>query len=193
MTNIAIKLFEYKGYKINKISILDGNKKEDLLLKNNCGSEIPVEIKAYHKTISLPNRLVYLKRPYQNEYSQLRDYIQKLNSPYGYLVTSTQKIVSKPNKEDKIIIIDGHSLRNFLVECKQRHLIKLLNWVQNTYNSENKNILRDKKRLEIINYLRKNYKKGILIKRIKLEKEFHIDLRTYFNSPKDPYKLAKII
>ncbi|MCD6476884.1 MAG: hypothetical protein J7K26_01805 [Candidatus Aenigmarchaeota archaeon] len=174
LINISSKYLKSYGFTI----IRSGNRfGEDMLIKDTNGNLIPVEIKAYHKTISIPNRLSYLGRKTKNEIDQIERYIKKYNSDYGILITSTNKI--RLNIPENVKIINGEMLFNFLKK-NYPNLIKDLKWIRNSYNTEEKE-RRIKEMKNNISRIFKQYaNNGILLNTRKIEIMMKIDLRTYF-------------
>ena len=186
LIEISFILFKKFGY---KVEINSSGKGPDIILKK-IGSTIPVEIKAYHKSISLPNRLPYLQKRYKNEYDQLKSYMKNLQSKKGILVTSTSKISKNPPKNIKVINYD--SLVQLLIKYDLLFLKRKIDWIRNTYSSESKEIMINYRRSSIINFVRRNLTKGKLVTTKQIESKFKIDIRTYFNSIKEIYYLAKL-
>ena len=175
LREITIYFLKNRGFRIIKKRNTLG---EDILISDKEDNLIPVELKAYHKSISLPNRLPYINKPYKNEFDQLRNYMRKHKSTFGILITSTSKIRSKVPKNIKLIT--GSILLKFLNNNGRVNLIKKLEWIRNTYSNSSKAIEIQKKRNIILDYFENSVKEGKVPTTRELERKFEIDLRTYF-------------
>lgn len=250
LTPIVKKFLEDKGYEIRRIAIEENRFGPDMIVRKN-GIIIPVEIKARHKN----NTLLY---PRDNPIKQISRYIEGLESPFGILITTTEKIDPyKRNLPNNILLYTSKDLLEHFKDDKK--LYEDLLWVRESVGQYKKDFIKEKRKLiinfikkeagkgryptyreiqetlkialyayfkniyeayeesgvdypklrkrkgghlskyekeeicnKVIDFIRNEYKKGNKLNINKIEKIFHIDIRYYFNSRQEIYKLAGI-
>jgi len=178
LVDIALKLFSKLGYRIKSISI--GPSKPsgaDIIVENNQKRLIPVEIKAFQKF----GKIGHAKNsPYiRNEFLQLKRYIKDLNSPYGYLITSTDRKAFKSLPTD-IKILFGRDLKRLLLKFKMYKELKDLDWIRNSSISHGKEEMYKKIHDKILEYVRTKFKKDKYISRREIFKKFRVNPDSYF-------------
>lgn len=188
LRKIALQYLKSQGFEIIKSkSSFD----EDILVKDKNDNLIPIELKAYHRSISIPNRLPYLNKKNKNEINQIQAYIKKYKSKYGILITSTNKI--KINIPKNVKLIEGKILFNFLKNSNNSRSIQDLNWIRNSYTSEKKEKRIKHMKNKIAKIFKENATIGKYLGTHEIEKIMKIDLRTYFpNGMKELYEYSKI-
>ncbi|MDI6917023.1 MAG: hypothetical protein QMC80_04415 [Thermoplasmatales archaeon] len=186
LTNICLKLFPKLGYKIVRISIHTTHHGADFILSNAKDKLIPVEIKAYHKYGKV-GKVIKYKPYFTNEISQLKKYIAELNSPYGYLVTSTNRNLGK-NIPQNIRILLGKDIKTLLIKYRLLGELKSLDWIRNTYVSVEKKKTVKKVQNRILKYVKEKIINGEYVSRREIDKKFRVNTRTFFSSMKEIYK-----
>lgn len=178
LTNVVKKLFLKLGYKIKKVSIgpskLNG---ADIVIEDKHRRLIPIEIKAFQKfgKIGHAENSPYIR----NEFLQLKRYIKDLNSPFGYLITSTDKKAFK-NLFSGIKILFGKDLKGLLLKFKMYKELKDLEWIRNSSISYGKEEIYKKIHDKILEYVRIKFKKGKYVSRREIFKKFRVNPDSYF-------------
>jgi len=179
LADIVLKLFPKLGYRIKRISIGPSRPKgPDIIVEDKNKNFIPVEIKAYQKfgKIGHAKHSLYIR----DEILQLKRYIKNLSSPYGYLVTSTDRRAFKtipPN----IKILFGKDLRELLLRFKAYKEIKDLDWIRNSSVSYGKEEMYKKIRNKILKYTAEKLRKGKYVSRREIFKKFKVNPDSYFS------------
>ena len=178
LVDIVLKLLPKLRYKVKRISI--GPSKPngaDIIVEDNQKRLIPVEIKAFQKF----GKIGHAKNsPYiRNEFLQLKRYIKDLNSPYGYLITSTDRKAFK-NLPSDIKILFGRDLKKLLSKFKTHKELKDLDWIRNSSISHGKEEMYKKIHDKILEYVRIKFKKGKYISRREIFKKFRVNPDSYF-------------
>lgn len=187
LVNIALKLFPRLGYIIKRISI--GPSKPsgaDIVVEDERKQLIPVEIKAFQKfgKIGQAENSPYIR----NEILQLKRYIKSLHSPYGYLITSTDRRTFKIVPPD-IKILFAKDLRKLLLQFKMYKELKDLDWIRNSSISYGKEKIYKKIHDKILDYVKKKLKEGKYISRREIFKKFQVNPDSYFpGGTKEIYK-----
>jgi len=116
LARISVKIFRKMGYIIEKVSIGPRGSGPDVILKNRNGDLIPAEIKAYQKFGKIKEEKGdTFSRYFTNEIAQLLKYETQLRSPYGYLVTSTDRKTFQ-HTDQRIRILFSKDIRKLLTE-----------------------------------------------------------------------------
>ncbi len=189
LTKICKKLFTKLGYKIEKISIGPETRGgADIILKDSNCTLIPVEIKAYQKFGKIGNdgneKYHYY---FRNEIYQIKAYMKKMNSPYGFLVTSTNR-TSLKKKPSNIRILFAKDIENLLTRYKLKKELNDLHWIRNSHVSIDKNKTVEKIRKIVLNYVKNEMKKGKYVTKREILRKFKIKHDTYFSSMKEIYE-----
>jgi len=178
LVDIVLKLFPKLGYRIKRTSIgPSGPNGADVIAEDNQKRVIPVEIKAYQKfgKIGQAENSPYIR----NEFLQLKRYIKKLDSPYGYLVTSTDRKTFK-TAPPNIQILFGKDLRKLLLRFKLYKEIKGLDWIRNSSISYGKEEAYKKIRNKILKYTAEKLKEGKYVSRREISRKFKVNPDSYF-------------
>ena len=187
LTEIAKKLFPKLGYIIKSISIGPSRPNgPDIIVEDKKKQLIPVEIKAFQKfgKIGHAENSPYIR----NEFLQLKRYIKDLNSPYGYLVTSTDRKTFK-NSPKKIKILFGRDLKKLLLQFKMHKELKELEWIRNSSISYGKERIYKKIHDKILEYVKKKWERGKYVSKQEIFKKFHVNSDSYFpGGTKEIYK-----
>lgn len=198
LTAISVRIFIKKGYFIEKTSIGPRGSGPDIILKDRNENLIPVEIKAYHRFGKIKGKQGDKFSKYlRNEIAQLLRYEVQLKSPYGYLVTSTdRKTFQHINKRVRILF--SKDIKKLLIEYGMQHELTTIDWIRETVS-----LVETKERIEsvrnaIMVFVKKEFEKGKYVSKREIQKKFRIDLRSYFKSMKevhhsvgaDPYGLS---
>lgn len=191
LTEICKKIFSKRGYKIKKISIGPSTKGgPDIILEDKKNNLIPVEIKAYQKSGKLGIGSKY-SGYFSNEITQIKEYMTKLNSKYGFLVsTANRKVFDEIPENIKLLLIDD--IKNLLEKYNLNKEIEDLKWIRNTSVSISKEKTIKAMQEEILDYIRKKANEGEYASRKEIENKFRISLSTYFKNIKDAYKKAGV-
>ena len=182
LTKIASALLSRMDFTIIETYRRDG---ADILVRDNDNNLIPVELKAYHRNNNLPISNIFSKK-YENEIKQLEDYIRACKSPYGILITTTDRIRAKiPHN---IRIISGTKLISLLEEHKLSKNIPIIEWIRNTYSSFDRKVHENKIKKGIAKYVRNSVSRGRYPSMRDIERKFRINIRTYFENVPEIYK-----
>ena len=123
--------------------------------------------------------------------------MNQLKSPYGYLVTSTDRKPSqKMNQGTRILF--ARDLRRLLMKYGIREALKTLDWIREVPIFAEKERKIKAMRESVLNYVKKGLSKGRYVSKREIQAKFRIDLRSYFKSMKalyqtvgvDPYSLS---
>ena len=197
LVNICIALFKKQEYKIEKVSIGPSRAcGPDIILKDSSDRLIPVEVKAYHRFGKIGTDKDGKHSYLRNEFKQVRGYIEKLGSSYGFLVTSTNINVAKKIPENINLLLE-RDLRRMLVKEGMEKELEILDWIKNTHTSYDKKEIVKSMQKRILNYVEAELKKEGYVGRRELCKKFKIGLYAYFPNMKaiyqrlgvDPYSL----
>jgi hypothetical protein len=198
LTRISVKILRKMGYLIEKVSIGPQGSGPDIILKNRNQELIPVEIKAYHRFGKIKDQQPDKYSEYlRNEVAQLLEYERRLKSPYGYLITSTDR--KKLGQTDpKIRILFSKDLKKLLIEYQMENELKTIDWIRETTSSTETEEKIKTMRNMIILFVKKEIEEGKYVNKLEIQAKFKIDLRSYFKSTKeiyhiigvDPYTLA---
>jgi len=189
---ISVKIFQKMGYMIEKISIGPRGSGPDIILKNRTGDLIPAEIKAYQKFGKIKDKQGdRFSRYFTNEIAQLLKYEAQLRSPYGYLVTSTNRKTFQ-HPDQKIRILFSKDIRKLLIEYGMERELRTLDWIRETTSLAEKEEKIKTMQIEIVNFVKKELEKGKYVSRRKIQAKFKTDLRSYFKSMKDVYQAAGV-
>jgi len=178
LAQIVEKLFPKLGYKIKSISI--GPSKPngaDIIVEDKTKQLIPVEIKAFQKfgKIGQAKHSPYIR----NEFLQVNRYIQNLHSPYGYLVTSTdRKTFDKSPSNIKILF--GKDLKRLLLQFKMYQELKNLDWIRNSSISYGKEKIYKKIRNKILKYVKNKFNRGKYVTKREIFSRFKVNPESYF-------------
>ena len=130
LTAISVKIFRKMGYLIEKTSIGPRGSGPDIILKNRNEELIPVEIKAYHKFGKIREKQCdEFYRYFRNEIAQLLEYEMRLKSPYGYLVTSTDRKTFQ-DTDPRIKILFSKDIKKLLIEYGMKNELDILDWIR---------------------------------------------------------------
>lgn len=174
LRKISLRILKKLGFLIVK----KRSTHEDVCVKDNKGNIIPVELKAYRHSSFFPNKLPYLNRDKKNEIEQVRGYMEKYDSPYGIIFTTTDKIMIKIPKDIKLF--KASDILNLIQKFGFKDLLEDFNWIRNTYTSETKSIKMNERRRKIIGFFKKGCEKSKPPSMYDIQREFNIDIRTYF-------------
>ncbi|MBW2975667.1 restriction endonuclease [Candidatus Woesearchaeota archaeon] len=181
LTQIVSILLKRMNYKILRVSIYDKeypNRYEDIKVVDRDGNVLLIELKAYKADYNISKR----------EIEQLLSYLKQQSISDGLFITTTKKV----NLNTKNIkIINGIELISLLRKYNLEEYIEKIKWIQSAKVDLKERILRKMDiKNNIIGFIR--HYNGIPF-RYEIEKEFHIDIRTYFPGLKDCNKLIKKI
>jgi len=190
LTKICVKLFDKLGYDIERVSIELNGHGADLIVRDGDGNPIPVEIKAYQKygKIGVSSRF---PKYFRDEIKQLKAYVEELKSPYGILITSTDRSNIK-NFPPNIKLLFGRDITNLLKKFQLEKELKQLEWVRYSNVSAKKERYIEAFRKEILKFVRRNLMEGRYVGRREIEKRFDINYNTYFRSMKEIYQKLNV-
>jgi hypothetical protein len=192
LTRISIKIFRKMGYMIEKISIGPRGSGPDIILKNRNGDLIPAEIKAYQKFGKIKEKQGDTFSGYfGNEIAQLLKYETQLGSPYGYLVTSTDRKTFQYT-DQRIRILFSKDVRKLLIEYEMEKGLRTLDWIRETTSLADKKEKIKATQSAIVDFVRKELEKGKYVSKREVQAKFKIDLRSYFKSMKDVYQTVGV-
>jgi len=190
LTDISVNVFRKMGYSIEKVSIGPRGSGPDVILRNGNGDLIPVEIKAYQKFGKIKDKEGdAFSHYFRNEIKQLQDYETLLKSPYGYLVTSTDR-KSFQSTNQRIKILFSKDIRKLLIEYGMKKELKTLDWIRETPILAGKERKIKAMRKSILNYVKKKLSEGNYVSKREIQAKFKVDLRNYFKTMKDIYQAA---
>jgi hypothetical protein len=192
LTAISVKIFRKMGYLIEKTSIGPQGSGPDIILKNRNEELIPVEIKAYHRFGKIKEKQSDKSyRYFRNEIAQLLEYEMQLKSPYGYLVTSTDRKTFQ-HTDQRIRILFSRDIKKLLIEYGMENELKTLNWIRETASlTETKEKIKAT-RDAVVAFAKKEIEKGKYVNNREIQTKFKIDLRNYFKSMKDVYQAVGV-
>ena len=192
LASISVGIFRKMGYMIEKVSIGPQGKGPDVILKNKNGELIPVEIKAYQKFGKIKDDLTdHFSKYFTNEIAQLLRYETQLGSPYGFLVTSTdRKTFQHVNKRVRILF--SKDIKKLLIENKMEKHIETLNWIRETAGSVEKEEKYKAVQDAIVTFVKKQLLNRNYTGKREIQARFRIDLESYFRSMKKVYESAGI-
>lgn len=192
LARIAVKIFQKMGYTIAKISIGPRGSGPDLILKNKNGDSIPAEIKAYRKFGKIKwKQHDMFSRYFGDEIAQLLEYETQLKSPYGYLVTSTDRKTFQ-HVDQSIRILFSKDIRKLLIEYEMKEELRTLDWIRETPSLSS---MDEKIRImqnTIKDFVKKELERGKYVSKREIQAKFKIDLRSYFKSMKDVYQAVGV-
>lgn len=178
LAEITEKLLIKFCYKIKRVSIgPSGAKGADIIVEDNHRRLIPVEIKAYQKFGKLGQDKHSSYR--RNEILQLKRYIKNLHSPYGYLVTSTDRKTFK-TIPSSIRVLFGEDLRKLLVQFKMYKELKTLEWIRNSSISYKKEEMYKKIHDQILTFVKKGIDRRRYISSDEIMRKFKVHVESYF-------------
>ena len=183
LLKIAQHILEQQGYEIISKQNKTG---PDIIIKKN-GIIIPVELKAFRKNSYLPTRLVS-----RNPINQIKTYIRKLKSPFGIIITTAEGLHPRyKNKVPKNVKIWLHKdvIKIIPAESSFRKDLEFIAATFPNFNSETK--IR-KIRQEVIQYIKRCAKQNKHPITREIQKEFKINLASYFKDIFEAYKLAGV-
>lgn len=188
LARISVKVFRKMGYMIEKISIGPRGSGPDIILKNRNGDIIPVEIKAYQKFGKIKEKQSdTFSKYFGNEIAQLLKYETQLRSPYGYLVTSTDRKTFQYT-DQRIRILFSKDIQKLLIEYGMEKELRTLDWIRETTFLAEKEERIKATQSAIANFVKKKLEKGKYVGKREIQAKFKIDLRSYFNNMKDVYQ-----
>lgn len=180
MTNIAEKIFRKMGYRIIRVSIKskeDCNSGPDMVLKDNSGNMILVEIKAYRK-----NQYITVR-----EMNQLRKYLEQWNVKRGILLTTSE---SERGQTSNILFINGAKLKSLLKRHGFVNEIGNIVWIENAEVTRKEVIEhRNMARKSIIEYVRSQRH---IPTKTEIERTLSLDTRSCFSSLREIYEMAGV-
>jgi len=192
LARISVKVFRKMGYMIEKISIGPRGRGPDIILKNRNGDLIPAEIKAYQKFGKIKEkRGDTFSRYLGNEIAQLLKYETQLRSPYGYLVTSTNRKTFQ-HTDQRIRILFSRDIRKLLIEYGMEKELRTLDWIRETTSLAEKEEKIKTTQNAIVDFVKKELEKGKYASKREVQAKFKIDLRSYFKSMKDVYRAVGV-
>lgn len=181
LVKIAQYILEKIGYKI----ISKQNKfGPDIVVKKN-RDIIPVELKAFRKNSYL---FTYLSP--RNPIIQINRYIRELKSPFGIIITTAEDV--HPRYKDKIpsnIKIWFYKDIVKIVSMKSS-LWRDLKFITATFPNFNSETKTRKMRQKVIKYIKACIRKNKHPITREIQKEFKINLHSYFKDIFEAYKLA---
>lgn len=187
LTDVSITLLNKIGFEVIEFYRRTGS---DILVKDSEGNLIPVELKAYHRNVNIPLSNVFMA--YENEIDQLQRYITKEKSPFGILITTTDRI--RIDVPSNIRLINGKNLISLLKSHGLSEHVKTVHWIRNTYSRTDRKLHEQKIKKSIISYIRKQQKNGIHPSMRNIQLKFKINISTYFPSGlKEAYELSDIL
>ena len=192
LTAISVKIFHKMGYLIEKTSIGPQGNGPDIILKNRNEELIPAEIKAYHRFGKIKEKQDdKSSRYFRNEIAQLLEYEKQLKSPYGYLVTSTDRKTFQ-RVDQRIRILLSNDIKKLLIEYGMEEELKTLDWIRETASlTETEEKIRTT-RDAIAVFVKNEIEKGKYVNKREIQAKFKIDLRSYFKSMKDVYQVVGV-
>ncbi len=186
LIRISINLLENMDYRIVTVNRNNG---ADLIVKDLNNFIIPVELKAYHRNVNIPISNIF--GDYENEIEQLRKYINIHKSPYGILITTTDRI--RLRVPSNIILINGKELTNKLMKYGLSKHLPSLNWIKDTYSSFDRGIHESKVREKIITYIQNQVSKKHYPSMREIQHKFKINIRIYFpGNMSEAYQIANV-
>jgi len=192
LTAISVKIFRKMGYLIEKISIGPQGSGPDIILKNKNERLIPVEIKAYHKFGKIKEKQTdKISKYFRNEIAQVLKYELQLKSPYGYLVTSTDRKTFQ-HTDPRIRILFSKDIKKLLIEYGMKNELNTLDWIREkaslTETEEKIKTVRD----AVVAFVKKKIDDGTYVNKREIQARFKIDLRSYFKNIKDLYQTVGV-
>lgn len=188
LTAISVKIFRKMGHLIEKTSIGPQGSGPDIILKSKSGELIPVEIKAYHRFGKIKEKQSDKNSKYfRNEIAQLLEYEMQLKSPYGYLVTSTDRKTFQ-HTDPRIRILFSKDIKKLLIEYGMKNELNTLDWIREkaslTETEEKIKAIRN----AIVTFVQKKIENEQYVSKREIQAKFKIDLRSYFKNMKDLYQ-----
>jgi hypothetical protein len=191
LTKICIELLDKLGYNVERVSIELNGYGPDLLVKDRNSNLIPVEIKAYQKYGKLGPSSSKFSKYFRDEFKQLQTYIKELKSPYGILITSTDRSNVKIFPSN-IKILFGKDITNLLQKFQLKKELKQLEWIRYSNVSAKKEIYIEAFRKKILGFVKRDLVKGRYVGKREIEKRFGISYYTYFRSTKEIYQKLNV-
>lgn len=183
LLKIAQYILEQGGYKIISKENKTG---PDIVVKKN-RNLIPVELKAFRKNSCLPTRLVS-----KNPISQIRAYTRKLKSPFGIVITTAEGI--HPRYKNKI----PESVKILFYKDIVKTLVpkssfwKDLEFIRTTFPNFNSETKKERIRQRVIEHIKKCARQNRYPITREIQKEFKINLLSYFKNIFEVYRLASV-
>lgn len=190
LIDIATCMLEDLGYEIiskrNKVG-------PDIIAKIN-GNLIPVEIKAFNKSSVFPFSYGRDKGSIRDPARQIINYVKELKSPSGVLITTAHRIdpsfrESIPSNIDIYVYRD---IETFVNNYGKRKFRSYLKFVANPSIDSN----RDKKiqdvRKRVVEYIRKEAKKGHYPIVKEIQRRSKINILVYFKNTFEAYEKAGV-
>ena len=187
LTSISAKILSKMGYLIEKTSIGPRGSGPDIILKNKKQEFIPVEIKAYNRFGKIKEQPDKFSKYLRNEVAQLIEYERQLKSPYGYLITSTDRR-SLGTTDSKVRILFSKDLKKLLIEYQMEKELETLDWIREATSSKETEEKIKVMRKIIALFVKKEIEEGTYINKREIQARFKIDLRSYFKNMKDLYQ-----
>lgn len=192
LADISVKIFRKMGYTIEKVSIGPRGSGPDVVLKDENGILIPVEIKAYQKFGKIKDvDGDAFSHYFTNEIMQLRQYEMQLKSPYGYLVTSTDR-KSFQYVDRRIKVLFSKHIRKLLIKYGMKRELETLDWIRDTPVLAEKERKIKAMQKSILDYVKKKLNEGNYVSKREIQAKFKVDLRSYFRTMKDAYLAAGV-
>lgn len=191
LTKICVKLLDKLGYNLKRVSIELNGHGPDLLVVDGDGNSLPIEIKAYQKYGKIGSSSRRSSKYFADEVKQLQAYIKKLKSPYGILITSTDRSNVK-NLPRNIKLLFGKDVANLLQKFQLKKELEQLEWIRYSNVSVKKERYIEAFRKEILKFVRRNLMDGRYIGKREIEKRFGINYNTYFRSMKEIYQKLNV-
>ena len=183
LLKIAQYILEHQGYRIiskqNRIG-------PDIVVKKN-RSLVPVELKAFRRNSYLPTHLVS-----RNPINQIKSYVKELEAPFGIIITTAEGI--HPRYKDKIprnikFWFYKDIIKTLPVKSSYWEDLEFIRATFPNFNSETKI---QKIRQEVIQYIKMCAKQNKYPIAREIQKEFKINLLSYFKDIFEVYKLAGV-
>jgi hypothetical protein len=187
LTKICVRLLKRLGYSIERVSIEINGHGPDLIVRDGDGNSIPIEIKAYQKYGKIGSSTEGPTKYFADEFEQIRAYIKELKSPFGILITSTDRsnVKSLPHN---IKLLYGKDIANLLQKFHLKKELKQLEWIKYSNVSTKKERYIEAFRKKILIFVRRNLIEGKYVSKREIEKRFGINYKTYFQSMKEIYQ-----
>jgi hypothetical protein len=192
LTAISVKIFSKMGYLIEKISIGPQGSGPDIILKNRNEELIPVEIKAYHRFGKIKEKQSdKFSKYFRNEIAQLLEYEMQLKSPYGYLITSTDRKTFQ-HTDPRIRILFSRDIEKLLIKYSMKNELNTLYWIREKVSLTETEEKIKAVRNAIVTFVKKEIEDGKYVNKREIQARFKIDLRSYFKNMKDLYQTVGV-
>ena len=192
LTAISVKIFCKMGYLIEKTSIGPQGSGPDIILKNRNEELIPVEIKAYHRFGKIKEKQSdKISKYFRNEIAQLLEYEMQLKSPYGYLVTSTDRKTFQ-HTDPRIRILFSKDIKKLLIGYGMENELNTLDWIREKASLTETEEKVKTTRNVIVAFVKKKIEDEKYVSKREIQAKFKIDLRSYFKTMKDVYQAVGV-